>query len=97
MRLVAVVAGDGDDDVDCADQSRSCSFTTLSHGGRPRNNDDAAHSRSVVGESGAAEGGDIPSPQNPNGALSLLLSIHSQHLLGSDPIRRFTLHGCDAQ
>ena len=69
---------------------RSCSFTTLSRGGRPRNNDDAAHSRSVVGESGAAEGGDMPSPQNPNGALSLLLSIHSQHLLGSDPIRRLT-------
>ena len=34
MRIVAaVVAGDGDDDVDCADQSRSCSFTTLSRGG----------------------------------------------------------------
>ena len=33
MRIVAVVAGDDDDDVDCSDQSRSCSFTTLSRGG----------------------------------------------------------------
>ena len=76
MRIVVVVAaGDDDDDVDCADQREQelqlYDLVAL------RSNDDAAHSQSLsrrVGESGADDGDDRPSPQNPNGAQPPSLS-----------------------
>ena len=104
MRIVVVAAaGDDDDDVDCADQ-REQELQLYDLVARRNSNDDAAHSQSLsrrVGESGADDGDDRPSPQNPNGAQSraLALPIHSQHLTGAggDPISRSTLQGCDAQ